>query len=475
MSSKFSSGQRSRSRARQLAAPAEVETFESRLLLTTTPTILAPTGTIQTDALVNNTPATVEFRWAAVDNAVSYDLWVSSLNSFERVLLQRNIAANTLTVPVTDLAQGGMRVWARANLLDGTQSAWSAGGDFQLKANPVLTGPTGISARRLTSDSTPVISWDAPLGNRGYQIWLVDVTRTAEQVAAATALNQTTQGISVSDTFFVQNDPAGTEIRSFEIPNTLAMGRYRVWVRAQNTLGTYTPWSEPLEFDVGPQPENLTPDSANPGDPPIQTFQDQPRFAWDAVANATDYDVWVQKRGTANPFFRRIVPANGLGTQSTQVIQSELKTPILENFNDVVDKAEIPLLDTFGKSVPVTLPDGIYDFWVRAVYRSAEFPDTVAPIFGAWSEAGSFQAVKPVTSFQGSLTWNARPGVTHYDVYLIRNGETAPLFRRVIRQMVQANSQRWSISLCPENPFWKTSTVLWKLQRRSPTTLSETP
>ena len=86
-------------------APAEVDTLESRLLLTT-PDVLAPIGTV--------TDSTPEFRWEAVDNALSYDLWITSLETFETVLVERGIT-DTKYIPADGaLSQGRIRIWVKS-------------------------------------------------------------------------------------------------------------------------------------------------------------------------------------------------------------------------------------------------------------------------------------------------------------------------------------------------------------------------
>lgn len=107
----------------------------------------------------NGVQRQVEVSWNGVDNAGSYDIWISSLNSFEQIMLLEDVVGFTTSVPIFDLAQGANRVWARANLADNSLSAWSTGADFQVDLTVSLTGPTGITGQNLIEDTTPVITW----------------------------------------------------------------------------------------------------------------------------------------------------------------------------------------------------------------------------------------------------------------------------------------------------------------------------
>ena len=75
-------------------------------------TVLSPTGTVN--------DATPTITWEAVDNAISYDLWVSDREQQTVLFIQRNIAATNFT-PTTDLNLGKTRAWVRANRRSGSQ------------------------------------------------------------------------------------------------------------------------------------------------------------------------------------------------------------------------------------------------------------------------------------------------------------------------------------------------------------------
>lgn len=393
----FRSNNRSNSRRRQqISAPAEIETFESRLLLTTTPGILSPSGTIALDAVVDDAPPTIEFSWEAVDNADSYDLWVSSLGSFEQILLKEDIVGTTIDIPVTDLAEGGHRVWARANLTGGGVSSWSSGRDFTLNVRPVVTGPAADSARHLTADTTPTIEWASNNEAQRFQIWLTDVTSgnvTQYDVDNLTPLLDA-DGNEVLD-FAGQTIPQ--EIRSFEIPDAdaLQIGRYRAWVRTVDIDGNRSQWSDFYQFDVGPPPQNLS--------PAAPSFASAPLLQWDAVDRATNYEVFVTNDAAAAdaaPLYRETV-------------------------------------DTNSFQIPDTLESGNYTFWVRAILQGTDIPT----VYGVWSTPSRFGTLVPptvlgpvgaegfVTDRRPTVDWTPIHGAATYEVLVHKRNSRPPFLQ----------------------------------------------
>lgn len=397
MKSAFRSNARAGLRRRQLSAPAEVETFESRLLLTTVPSILTPTGSVAAEAIVDDQPSTVDISWTAVDNAVSYQLWVSSMESFQRIdvpELNDPIQGTQTSVPVTSLAQGRLRIWVRATLDDGSVSAWSPSHDFRLNVTPSVTGPVGEGARNLTPDAHPEIQWAAADGSPNFQIWLTDVSDGV--VRRYTVPNLTPQlddnGDPVLD---FRGDTIPEEIRSYRIEDeSLPIGRYRVWVRAANPTGGNTAWSDSYTFDVGPAPQNLS--------PAAPTFFDSPQLTWSPVAGATSYEVFFTNRSVST------------GTPAPPV-----RTTV----------------DTTSWQVPTALRTGEYSFWVRAIRSSEDGPT----VYGAWSDESQFRTLVPpnvigpvadqgyVTALRPTIEWSPIHGTATYEV-LVHKFDSKPPF-----------------------------------------------
>ncbi|MDG1895005.1 MAG: hypothetical protein P8J37_08855 [Fuerstiella sp.] len=446
----FTSRSKTRSAARrrhQVDSPAEIETFEARLLLTT-PDILTPTGTI--------TDATPEFTWQAVANAESYDLWVTSLESYETVLVERDIVGTSFT-PTADLSLGRIRIWARANLVGGGTSAWSPASEAIIRSAPVVTGPAGQGPRNLTADTTPEITWTSGTVARRFQIWVSDLTARASAEAEAAAAGITTpvdvslyakqyivdnltpaldaNGDPVLDS---QGNPVYQEVRSFVLPQDpddptkgeleLGTGRYGIWIRSIDLSGRISSWSAAYTFDVGAMPQNLWPNAPS--------FEDSPTLSWNSVDRATHYEVYVSGPGVSGPFFRYTVPATANAvTHSTKILQSQAGTPIVDNGDGVLTASETPRLDADGNPVPYVLANGDYDFWVRAVNMGEGLPS----VYGVWSSTTSFSTlVGPtitapvadqgfVTAALPTVEWTPIHGAARYEI-LVHKFNSRPPF-----------------------------------------------
>lgn len=449
---KFNDRRNSQARRRWSAtvAPVEVETFESRVLLTTVPNLLTPTGTITTP--------TAEFTWEAVDNAESYDLWVTSLVSYETLFVQRDIVGTSFTAPEGTLALGEIRVWVQANLTGGGDSPWSPSVDLDVQSAPTLTGPVGVGPNNLTSDNMPTITWDSSLLASRFQLWVTDLTKKAAAEAAAgdepvdVSLHSTVYTIFNHEPVLDANgdpvldgdgNPVTQEVRSFQLPADpnpnssstdllqLPLSRYRIWLRAFDDLGSATAWSGALSFDVGPKPQNLAPTAP--------TFQESPVLLFDAVDGATHYEVYVGKEGMAGPFFRRTVAATSTISEAVRIVQSQAGTPIVDNGNDVTEATEIPLLDANGIEIPYIIPTGRYTFWVRAISDPTDGPK----VNGAWSDPANFETLRapvitgPVltdgvlTAARPLLEWTIIDGAATYEV-LIHKFNSRPPFLNVM-------------------------------------------
>ena len=451
---KFSDRKNTRSNRRwsTSGAPAEIEAFESRMLLTTVPSILTPAGTV--------TDATPEITWEAVDNATSYDLWVTSLVSYETLFVVRGIEDTSYIPTEGSLGLGKIRVWARANLADGGTSPWSVGKDATIQSAPTITGPVGTGLQNVTFDNTPEITWNSPVLAERFQIWVTDLTAKAAAEAAAgdnpvdvsshstiyTVLNQQPllddEGNAITD---ANGNPVLSEVRSFVLPKDtnpnastteereLPISRYRIWMRSMDDVGTLSAWSAGFTFDVGPKPENLAPTAP--------TFQKSPVLMFDAIDGATQYEVYVSKDGTSGPFFRRIVDSTNDIRESVRIVQSVAGTPIVQTNEKPVGAHETPRLDKDGVEVPyniLTTPESSFTFWVRAISNPEDGP----VVTGLWSNAAKFQTlIAPtitgpetvggvVTAGLPTLEWTPIDGAARYEL-VINKFNSRPSFLEV--------------------------------------------
>ncbi len=236
----------------------------------------------------------------------------------------------------------------------------------------------------------------------------------------------------------VYGDPTFQEVRSFVLtqdPNDptsaereLATGRYRVWVRSIDLSGRISAWSVAFSFDVGEMPQNLWPNAP--------AFEDSPTLSWDSVNGATHYEVYVSRPGISGPFFRYTLPATANATtHSTQILQSQAGTPVVDNGDGVLTAGEIPQLDADGNPIPYLLANGDYNFWVRAVNKGEGLPN----VYGVWSSTTSFSTlVGPtieapvadqgfVTTAQPTVEWTPIHGAAQYEI-LVHKFNSRPPF-----------------------------------------------
>jgi hypothetical protein len=273
---------RSRRQSRNAYAPALIESLESRALLAG-PQVLSPTGTISEVRPV--------ITWEAVDSAVSYDVWVSDVETRERLLLQQGVTGTNLTSPV-DFSLGRNRIWVQANFANNTTSGWGLPTDVTLQVVPTITGPINTAqpaTPQKLNERQPTITWTSPTGARTFEIFISNQT----EQTSVTYRVQNRQPALDSEGNPIPDGNGGVvlqETRSFELPEELSMGQYRVFMRTIDDGGRISPWTAAYQFEVAPAVEILRPSGPS--------FENQPLLQWKAVPDATHYEVWVSKVGS---------------------------------------------------------------------------------------------------------------------------------------------------------------------------------
>ncbi|MBC7964810.1 MAG: hypothetical protein H7Z17_02700, partial [Fuerstia sp.] len=376
----ISGKQRSRRSKSTVQAPALVESLEVRSLMT----VLSPTGTIS--------DATPTITWEAVDNATSYDLWVTDGEQRTVQFIKYKLTATNFT-PTTELNLGRARAWVRANFADDTSSPWSAPTDFVVQVVPTVTGPVNpkaIATPEKLAETKPTITWTSPPGAFRFEIFFSDqIDRTSKIIRVA---NNTpildADGKPQPDG---KGDVLRQEVRSYTLTDDLVMGNYRVFVRSLDDGGRTSAWSEAFDFEVAP-PVKIT----RPVGP---SFQNPPLLEWQAVPGATDYDVVLAKAATPN------LPLYNLKLRTGTSYQ-----------------------------IPKELASGNYVFWVRAHRRTAGRPETV----GIWSLPSNFSTIRMpvitgpvgietndpnrriVTAARPIVEWTPIDKAARYDVWVER-------------------------------------------------------
>lgn len=377
---------RSRRNKSSVAAPAIIESLEMRSLLT----VISPTGTI------NN--ATPQIAWDAVDNAVSYDLWVSDVEQRTLQFVKSNIADTNYT-PLTPLNVGNTRAWVRANFGDGSKSNWSAPRDFVVQVVPVVTGPVNATlpaTQQKLSETKPTITWTSPPGASRFEIFFSDQTKLTSKVIPVNNLTPLLD-VDGKTTPDGKGDVLRQEIRAYTFTEDLPMGSYRVFVRTFDDGGRVTAWSPGFNFEVA-TPVTITRPSA-------PTFENPPLLEWQAISGATHYEVFVAKSATPN------VPL-------------------------------IPVVIQTGTSyqMPKKLDIGSYTFFVRARLRTTGRPETT----GIWSAPSTFSTITnpvitgpagipsndptmgTVTDLRPTIEWTPIDKAARYDIWVELSNGTKP-------------------------------------------------
>ena len=134
----------------------------------------------------------------------------------------------------------------------------------------------------------PTISWDAVTGAGSYEVWIA-------RVAPGTSRILIGESIVTTNEFTPSTD--------------LTAALYRVWVRSQGG-----DWSAPIDFEV--QPTLIG--------PVTPTFSQRPEFAWDAVAGATGYQLFIRTQDASFGNGGDLVINNIPASQTTFTVGQDL-------------------------------------------------------------------------------------------------------------------------------------------------------
>lgn len=236
---------------------------------------------IEPESVPIQVAGTDSVRWNSADAAVSYDIWVAYLG-FEglpqqdtviglpqwRFTTADEVTTGSWQLP-SDAPAGKYRIWLRPNTESGGhlfKGGWNTPTDIQ--SSGPLSRPLNIAVQGET------LSWNSVPGASEYKITVAAVDPDTEWNYWNG--NVTNRQFTVTGT-------------SFQIPNELIDGIYRVWIQALGTSeGSYGPQSESFRIVHGKSPWvwtiSNTPDS----------------IEWNAVPDAVSYDIQLTERDTGN-------------------------------------------------------------------------------------------------------------------------------------------------------------------------------
>lgn len=229
----------------------------------------------------------------------SYQVWLSSRSQNKALFTPSGIMSEGYRPP-EDLPVGLYTYWVRATTGNET-SPWSAAYNFEVVTPPVINDTDSE-----TFDPQPTFTWAPIAGATSYNAWLNRVDVQPAEVVEIVPVNGT----------------------SYQPSSALPFGKYKLWIRGvaestnPNLPDVITNFSVGFEFEVGGRPV-VTSDAV--------TSDTTPTFTWDAVGEATSYEIFVSD--AADPGVALFRQAGISGTSYT---------------------------------VPSALPEGDYRFWVRA-------------------------------------------------------------------------------------------------------------
>lgn len=243
--------------------------FPRDFSVVTPPTITAPVNT--------GTVAFAKFpdiSWTAVADADHYELWVNNVTTGVGRVIYRTDLKSTTYRELADLGSGTFRVFARAVNVVNEFGKWSAGKDFTVIAQPIVTRPEFTSTFR----TTPLFQWTAVVGAKFYDLYVS---------------NRTTGVVVLRDQAVIGTQRQATA----DIPR----GDYTVWVRAIGDKLTSI-WSPPKHFSIGGAPTLLNP-------APNAQVSANHTFSWTAVGDASRYEVWIQRSSDGKVFYKNNIAA----------------------------------------------------------------------------------------------------------------------------------------------------------------------
>lgn len=247
-----------------LPAPQVTENVTA---LSNIPDLLSP---VNAEQLLNNQPT---FDWTDVSGAISYTIQISNNVGFTGTPTSNTVTDSTYTQP-TSLPNNVTRYWRVQANRAGGPGPWSEIRSFVTARPPSTPGLASPGNNSLTTDYTPLLNWNdsnVPSGTTFQKYEL--------QIATENAF---TSPISV--------DVAAPVTNSSYTPSTdLDSNTTYYWrVRAYNTLGQYSDWSNVRNFRTALLPPTLvTPVEAE------QMLVNRPTFEWDDVPGADDYRIQI--------------------------------------------------------------------------------------------------------------------------------------------------------------------------------------
>ncbi|MEP3481576.1 MAG: GEVED domain-containing protein [Fuerstiella sp.] len=348
-------------------APTDLATFQSilRLRLSTDINAAAPTGAAS-DGEVEDHAITVYgqefaydslplFTWPADASADFFELEVNDVtNGQSQIILQSRLFDNSYR-PESALT-AGRYTWRHRPFSSGSFGAYSALQTFDIfetAATPFITDPF-FTAGDSGVASLPTFAWSPYVDAARYEFWLNDVTNGVDRL-------------------IFLDDISGT---SYTPERAFDAGQYQVFVRAIDSTGAASPWSDAYDFTVGSSAAN---------------------------AGEVTSPVGTSNNGAPTIAFR---PTSG----TNRLVVTNIDT------NEVV--VDVDNLSELSYTVPSGLPAGIYE---ATIFTNGLDAAGESQRFEIQSTAGQIEVTNvraTTTNTAPIIGWNPVDSATRYSIWV---------------------------------------------------------
>ena len=343
-------------------------------------TSMSPSGNLSTTL--------PSFTWNAVSDATTYEIYIADPAGVVQKLRQTlsatqagcatNTGACTFT-PASALEVGPASWWVRGQNAAGN-GPWSSGVGITISAGALPGAVTSMSPSGNVTTALPTFTWNALSDATGYEIYIADPTGAVQKLRLT---------LSAADAACA----TGTGTCSFTPTSALDLGVASWWMRAKNAAGN-GPWSSGVVISIsaGPLPAAVT--SMSPSGNVSTTL---PTFTWNAVSDATAYEIYI-----ADP------------TGAVQKLRLTLSAA----------QAGCPTGTGSCTFTPASaLEVGVASWWMRAVSAAGNGPwsSGVAITISAGPLPGAVTPLSPsgnVSTALPTFTWNAVSDATAYEIYV---------------------------------------------------------
>ena len=298
------------------------------------------------------------FTYTPIAGAISYSIHIN--NESTGVARFHLATSNSSSyTPSVDLAIGTFKMWVRPNFAAGPGN-WSVPQVFN-----ILTSPTWTAMSLTQPTSRPTLTWLPLPGAVKYDLWISDVSRNVSPVYRNTSLTGT----------------------SWTPTSDLPLGRYYAWIRGVAADGTIAAWTTRIEFLIVPPP--IVTQGMN------STFDRTPTFAWNSLAGAVKYEVFIRNQTTG----------------ATTLHQRNIVTP------------------SFTSTSP--LADGPYRWWVISISAQNIRGQWTSPMdFNVGGQTSLTNPVGSISSTKPTFQWRSVDGAAKYDLFVNLIGGQSQIIRQ---------------------------------------------